>query len=261
MTQTFELFSDLFALRNNALSRRDPRAKLLACVAATVAAGLSTRVHLPLAVMAVAMGGMLLVRVPVRLIVARLLPPLGIVALLGLLRTFLIGSTPLGQVALGSWTLTATQEGFHEGVLLLARVLGAVSALILLSLTTPAHRVFAALRWLRVPQVWVETAMLMYRYVFLLLDQTADIFAAQRARLGYAGAARSLRSMGTLGGAVLQRAFDQADRAHEAMMARGYRGEIPFGTLGPTPAGDMLLLGAVLALLAVGLALGEGWLA
>ena len=72
-----------------------------------------------------------------------------------------------------------------RGVLLGSRVLGAVSVMLLLSSVTPAYKIFGALRWFHVPEGWVEIALLVYRYTFLLSDQTADIAAAQRVRLGY----------------------------------------------------------------------------
>ena len=103
--------------------------------------------------------------------------------------------------------------------------------MLLFSLVTPAHRIFHALLWFRIPQGWVEIAMLMYRYIFSLLDDTADVAAAQRVRLGYNGTRRSLSSIGSLAGAVIIRSLDQAAHTHEAMSLRGYGGLIPFAPL------------------------------
>ena len=107
-----------------------------------------------------------------------------------------------------------------------SRVLGSVSVVLLLSSVTPAHRIFHSLRWLGVPRGWVEIATLMYRYIFTLLDQTADVLAAQRVRLGYSGLKRSLVSLGVLTGAVIVQSLEQATRTYEAMSLRGYQGQI-----------------------------------
>jgi cobalt/nickel transport system permease protein len=126
-----------------------------------------------------------------------------------------------------------------------SRVLGSVSVVLLLSSVTPAHRIFHSLRWLGVPRGWVEIAALMYRYTFTLLDQTADVLAAQRVRLGYSGLKRSLASLGVLAGAVIVQSMEQATRTYEAMSLRGYQGHMPFGPLPALSRKDLWTLGLV----------------
>ena len=125
-----------------------------------------------------------------------------------------------------------------RGVLLGSRVLGAVSVMLLLSSVTPAYKIFGALRWFHVPEGWVEIALLVYRYTFVLLDQTADIASAQRVRLGYSSLGRSLSSAGVLAGTVVARSMDQAMRTYEAMTLRGYQGRLPMGPLAELKARD-----------------------
>jgi len=256
MHRTFEVFSDIFAFRDNAASRMDARVKLFVALSAIVAVILSSRAVLPLAVGATCLAFMAALRVPARLIVARVAAPLGLVAVIVVLRPFLMGGTPLFTVPLFGWTLTATREGALEGLLFGARVFGAVSVVLLLGMVTPAHKVFAALRWARVPKGWVEIAMLMYRYVFALLDDAADVAAAQQVRLGYANLRLALKSAGVLAGAVLLRSIDQAEKTHNAMVARGYQGTLPMGTLGPVPRRDVAIGCACL----IALALASCWL-
>ncbi|MCX6900420.1 MAG: cobalt ECF transporter T component CbiQ [Verrucomicrobia bacterium] len=245
----FSLFSDFFACRDNLLSRVDPRAKLLVATTAILCVILSTSPALPVTVFFLSVAATLALRIPTRLVALRLAAPLGIVAVLALLQSFTSGATPLWSVPLGAWKLTATREGVHAAALTASRVCGAVSVVLLLSLVTPAHRIFHALRWFRVPQGWVEIAMLMYRYTFTLLDLTADLTAAQQLRMGYAGAGRALTSMGAVCGTVIIRSVDQAVRTHEAMVLRGYRREIPFGPMPPLAARDCCVTGlAVVAL-------------
>jgi cobalt/nickel transport system permease protein len=232
----FSLFSDFFACRDNRLSRVDPRAKLVVAAAAILCVILSTSAVLPVVVFVSAVATTLALKIPAKLVALRLAAPLGIVAVLALLQSFTSGSTPLWSVPLGTWTITATREGVHAAALTASRVCGAVSVVLLLSLVTPAHRIFHSLRWFRVPQGWVEIAMLMYRYTFALLDLTADLTAAQQLRMGYAGAGRALSSMGAVCGTVIIRSVDQATRTHEAMVLRGYRQQIPFGPMPPLTA-------------------------
>jgi len=116
------------------------------------------------------------------------------------------------------------QEGFARGFLNFAKVLGAVSLIIFLSMTTPVNKLLNAARWFKVPNTWIEIAMLTYRYSFVLLEDALTIRNAQKARLGYSSLARGLRSFGDLAGLTVIRAYDRSMAVYESMMLRGYNG-------------------------------------
>jgi cobalt/nickel transport system permease protein len=246
----FDLFSDIFTYRDNALTRIDPRVKLLIAFAALVAVVTAERVALPLLLFGLSLGAVAALRIPARLVAVRLAAPLTIVALLVVLQTFVTGSTPIHTFTLGGWRLTAKAEGLHQGTLLGARVLGSVSIVFLLSLVTPAHRIFQALRWFGISRNWLEIAILMYRYIFVLMDRVANIAAAQKLRLGYTARGRALRSFTVLAGATIVHSFEQAERTNEAMRLRGYRGAMPFGPLPAIAAKDRMTLAVSLIAIA-----------
>ncbi len=242
MKPVFELFSDIFAYRDNALTRIDSRVKLMVAVLAIVAVILSTGFAFPPAIFVASLAAMMAIRVPVRLILVRLAAPLGIVLVVVVLQSLLIGSTPLFSISLSGLHIIVMREGALHGALIGTRVLGAVSVLLLLSSTTRAHQIFHTLRWMGVSKGWVEVGMLMYRYIFLLLDQGAGVMDAQRVRLGYSSLRRSLASTGVLAGTVIKVAMDQGTRTHEAMMVRGYKGHMPFGPLPRISPKDLWIL-------------------
>ena len=144
-----------------------------------------------------------------------------------------------------------------DGGLIASRVLGSVSVIVVLCMVTLAGDIFSALRWARLPRTWVELAMLMYRYIFTLFEQATSVLSAQKIRLGYAGLRRSLRSMGNLGGVVILRSIDQAERTHEAMVARGYEGLLPIPEPPVLSRRDLWLLGGCLAAIAAAYFLAE----
>jgi cobalt/nickel transport system permease protein len=227
----FDLFSDIFTYRDNALTRIDPRTKLIIALAVLIAVVTSEGVVLPLLVFGICLGTVAALRIPAKLVAARLAAPLSIVAVLIVIQTLVTGTTPLFAVTLAGWQFTAKAEGLRQGTLLGARVLGAVSVVFLLSLVTPAHRIFQALRWFGLSRNWLEIAILMYRYIFVLMDRVANIAAAQKLRLGYTARGRAMRSFTTLAGATIIHSLEQAKRTHDAMRLRGYRGAMPFGPL------------------------------
>jgi cobalt/nickel transport system permease protein len=255
----FNLFSDIFARRENVFTRLDARAKMIVAFALLFTVITSTKELIPLITFAACVLTTIALGIPGKLILFRLLGPLGIVSVLIVLQTFLTKGTILFSFFAGGWEITASWEGLMRGVLMGSRVLGAVSVIILLGSVTPAHKMFQALRWFRVPEGWVEIALLVYRYTFTLLDQTADIAAAQSARLGYSTVRRSISSLGVLAGTVITRSIDQAMRTCEAMELRGYHGSYPFGSLPKMNRSDLCLIAAVIPVITACYLITEWW--
>ena len=84
-----------------------------------------------------------------------------------------------------------------------------------------------SLRWFRVPDVILDTMMLMYRYIAIVSEESGRMRKAQESRLGYSKAVsipRKLANFGTLAGMLLTRSFDRAVKVGDAMIARGYTG-------------------------------------
>ncbi len=257
----FDLFSDIFACRDNVLTRLDPRPKLLIVLVMIVLVVFSTRMFFPLLVLILCQGGLVALRIPMRLVLARISPPLGVVAVLVVLQAFTVPGTPLFSSSVLGWHLVVSREGLHRGLLLGGRVLAAMSLIVLVSSVTPAHKMFHALRCFGLPEAWVEIALLMYRYTFVLVDQACDVAAAQRVRLGYSTVRRSMSSAGVLAGTVLLRSIDQAVRTHEAMTLRGYEGRILFCSLAPMGREDRILLWAGPAVALLVFVVCEWWAA
>ncbi len=227
----FELFSDIFAGRDNLLKAVDPRVKLFIALTAVLEVVFSSNPLLPILVFMTCISLAVGIRFPLRLLFLRLIFPLGIVSVVLILKTFMTGGESLYTVSIMGRALNASKEGLWQGIIIGSRVLGSVGVIILLSAVTPGHEVFQTLRYWKISPDWVEMAMLMYRHTFTLIEQTSDIAAAQRCRLGYAGARRSLSSMGTLVGSVLISSFNQGIRIHDAMTVRGYKGYMPFAPM------------------------------
>lgn len=235
----FELFTDIFTYKENKLTTLEPRVKILTVGLAVCLVLLSSGPLFPASMFVISITTTILIGVPARLAILRMTGPLGVAAMILLLKSVLTGSTELFSVDLLSIHLVFTYEGFHEGVNLAFRILGALGMVQLVSVITPAHDIFRALRWLGFPHGWVEVAMLMYRYVFELFETTIDMSSAQKVRLGYANAKRGLHSAGELAGAVILRSIDKAASTSEAMIARGYKGVIEFDPPRPVERRDL----------------------
>ncbi len=144
-----------------------------------------------------------------------------------------------------------TSGGVRQGLEIGSRILGGMGVLLFFSLTTPLPELMRAARYFRFPPVLVELALIMYRYIFLLLEEGGRIRQAQRARLGFTGLRTSVRSAGILGGMLVLRTYDRAERSFAAMRCRGYRGALTAVTPGAMQRRDWAALVVGLGILVI----------
>lgn len=135
-----------------------------------------------------------------------------------------------GVLAVPFWNgwLVVTAAAQARARLVTARALGAVSCLYFLSLSTTLPEILAVLRRAHVPQVMTELAILIYRYLFVLLSAYGAMKDAAASRLGYDGLVRSIRTTGAVYGNLLSSSFRRSGACFDAMESRCYDGEIRF---------------------------------
>jgi cobalt/nickel transport system permease protein len=126
----------------------------------------------------------------------------------------------------GDWPLVVHGGGLERGLDLAARIGGGMAVLLCFALSTPLPELMRAARFFRCPAVLVELTLIMYRYIFLLLEEGVRIRVAQRSRLGFVNSRAGLRSTGILGGMLVLRTYDRAERSFAAMRCRGYQGAL-----------------------------------
>lgn len=129
-----------------------------------------------------------------------------------------------------------------------------VQTAVLLASTTRFVDLLAALRFLRIPRLLVAVIGLMWRYLFVLVDEGYRLNRARAARSAGArpGGGLGWRAgvTGGMAGSLLLRSLERADRIYLAMLARGYNGETR--TLPPPPltTADWIAMTAGLLVLA-----------
>jgi cobalt/nickel transport system permease protein len=92
--------------------------------------------------------------------------------------------------------------------------------------------IFTVFRRCRVPETVIDLMMIIYRTIFILLDQVVQVYNAQVMRLGYSTWQESLNSFASLCGAAFISSWDAGDDLVRAMDARCYDGK--FALLGET---------------------------
>jgi cobalt/nickel transport system permease protein len=76
---------------------------------------------------------------------------------------------------------------------------------------------------LRVPALVITTFALMYRYLFVLIDETHRMRQARASRTFAPHRSHLWHALGTVVGQLFVRSCERADRIYSAMCARGWQ--------------------------------------
>ena len=208
------------------LAKIDGRVKLFLTLSGLMAAVSTKSWEVPFSFGTVSLLLLLIAGVSVHILAQRLRPIFYIATLIGVTQIFLWGQTPWFEWNLGFIHWVGYKEGLEQGLLLAARVFGGMSVMFLLTLTTSVQEWVSALAWFRVPLSIVEIMTLAYSSLFVLLEELQRLQKAQRMRLGYNTWWQTVKSTGTVGGILFMRVFDKSQRLWQAMLCRGYDGNI-----------------------------------
>ncbi|MGQ3686398.1 MAG: cobalt ECF transporter T component CbiQ [Candidatus Loosdrechtia sp.] len=219
-----QTFSDTYARRDNWLTRIDVRIKLLYIASLLLINLLAKNRGIPLFFLFVSLFLLLSIRIPVVLILRRMVIPILFATLLLLIKGLHEGNDEWISFSVVGYNFVLKEEGLRNGLHIFSKVLGGISLVILLSFTMTISQLCAGLKWFHIPDTITELLAFIYRYIFLLLDEVSTIRVAQKSRLGHTSWQKTIRSYGMLGGMLLIRAFERAERIHEAMRVRGYEG-------------------------------------
>ena len=127
---------------------------------------------------------------------------------------------------LGFFNLSVSADGFDRGFLVFSRIMGGFACMAFLGLTTPMTELFKVLENFKFPKVMLEISMLMYRYIFVSLDEAVTMYHSQETRLGYSSLKRSYKSMGILIANIFIKTWITGEKSFIAMQSRGYDGSI-----------------------------------
>lgn len=135
-------------------------------------------------------------------------------------------SLVLYGVSLGSYVIGVSAEGLRQAGMIFFRAYASVSCLYFLALTTPMIDLIWVLKKLKTPSILTELMMIIYRFIFVLLETASLMYISQECRLGYASYKQSYISLGKLVSNLFLKAFYRAKELFIALSTRGYTGDI-----------------------------------
>jgi len=228
-------FLDPYRPRNSPIHRLDSRIKLILTVVFILTNTLTPSGAWPIYILLFAL-----------VLSVELLSDLGVLYVLkrsALALPFVLAALPLivtvpGQtwftLPLGSWVIHTSYLGLVRFVSITLKSWISVQAAIVLAASTSFPDLLVAMRALHVPRLMVSIFGLMWRYLFVLVDEASRLIRARLARSGKSdmpgtktGVSLSWRARvtGGMAGSLFIRAFERSDRIYMAMISRGYDGE------------------------------------
>lgn len=156
----------------------------------------------------------------------------------------------LCSIPIGAHYLAVSYTSLYYAIRLIVVSLASISCLYFLTLTTPVLDLLAVLRRLHCPWIIIELMMLIYRYIFVLLDMAISITNAQNCRLGNRDAKTAIQGMGLMLSVLLIRALNKSTLLFEAMESRCYDGEVRvLDESKPSSRKEKLAVGTILTVL------------
>ena len=154
-------------------------------------------------------------------------------ALAAVTAIFSIPGTALAEWHLGSLTLIPTDAGLLRFVSIVIRSWLSVQVAILLVAVTRFPDLIHAFEHLHVPAILTTIIAFLYRYLFVLTDEVMRLIRARQSRSGAVAGLKSGRSVtwrarvaGNITGQLFLRSYERSDRIYNAMLARGYSGQL-----------------------------------
>jgi cobalt/nickel transport system permease protein len=118
--------------------------------------------------------------------------------------------------------------------IVLKGTLGVLSAVVL-STSTTAREILRGLEKLRLPQLMVQIASFMLRYINVISDEMNRMKVARESRGFIAKGIKDWKVIATAASALFIRSYERGERVHLAMLSRGYNGILPLDQSEPTP--------------------------
>jgi cobalt/nickel transport system permease protein len=212
-------FLDKYAGLNSFIHRLDPRTKIIAALSMLIVvisetpAGINHFYIYYFFILAFVVFS----KVPVSFIIKRTL----------LILPFILITA--ASIPLSAW-LSRSHFDAYSFTLALLVILKAVFAVITLTLLTSVekfHVLLAGFRKLKMPSIFGIISALMYRYIFILIDELHRTRFARESRAPGDYKINRFKIYGNQAAVIFLRSWERADKVYQSMLARGFNGSFP----------------------------------
>lgn len=135
----------------------------------------------------------------------------------------------LYSIRIGKNYFGINENSLRESIFIVFRVLSCISSMFFLALTTSINQLIKVFKKLKFPPVMVELIVLIYRFIFIFLEESKEIYNAQEMKYGYVGMKNSYRSISLLVKCLFIRVFQKYRDMVISLDSKLYNGEFKVG--------------------------------
>jgi cobalt/nickel transport system permease protein len=223
------IFADDYASQKGLLQSLDPRIKVLTFLLFLIQILLTRNIFILLCLYALCLLLTILSKINIGFFLKRtwiFIPLFSLLIAIPALFNVVTPGEPLVTFKIVGLKLMITRQGLFGALLFIMRVLTSVSFAVLLSVTTKHFDLLKVLRVFRVPQVFVMTLGMCYRYIYLFVETIENVYLAIKSRVGTKVHYKRGQHIIAWNIAYLwSRSYQLNEAVYRAMLSRGYRGE------------------------------------
>lgn len=130
----------------------------------------------------------------------------------------------LYSIKIGSLYIGVSNESIISSTHLFFRALSCLTCIYFIMLTTPFNQLIFVFKKLHLPDIVLEISMLMYRFIFIFMEEVADIRKSQELRFGYINLKNGYNSFGLLVNMLFKRMMIRYDEMSIALDMKLYDG-------------------------------------
>ena len=220
-------FIDQYSDRDSFIHRLDPRTKFITALLFILALVLTPPNSWPVFALYFALIATLILfsKVPIGHVFKRSLVIMPFVLMIAIFIPFFKEGEVAGSYNIWLWQLTVTYNGLQVLANIVIKAWLSILSLIWLTSTTKLTNLLHGLEQLRMPRVMVMILSFMYRYLFVLVDETMRMKQARDSRNFGGGRLWQIRTIGNMIGTLFIRSYERGERIYAAMVARGFDGQ------------------------------------
>jgi cobalt/nickel transport system permease protein len=205
------------------IHRLDPRGKLIVVFLFSIVVAAAHRFQVLLGSLVLGLLIVLAAKVPAKELVKRLIPVNMLILFLWLFLPFTFGGEPL--FFMGS--MAVTREGVFYATQITIKSNTMMLMLIAMAVSTPIFSIGHAMHELKIPKKIVHLFFFTYRYIHAIYREYFRLKNSIKIR-GFVPktSLHTYKTFAYLVGMLLVRSFDRAQRVHNAMLCRGFKGEL-----------------------------------
>lgn len=126
-------------------------------------------------------------------------------------------------------TIGVTDLSLAKGMDLFTTVMASLTSVYFLILTTPINDIIKICKRIRIPALIIELMVLIYRSIFIFLEESNNIYLAQKMKFGYDTRKNYIRSISLLISNLFIKVFQRHKEMNISLECKLYDGEFKLG--------------------------------